>query len=311
MTDFDYENLQKKRIAQGAFHKKGGSKSRKCTMPSDYLTPAQKKALNGPVTTILLNQPMDWETYKSLSETLQKTYLTNLKNTYNPNTSMLARMFGVTPNPVTAQLRKHGLPVGLKGAKPSKERQAMWEAFCNGVVGGGNNQSAEEPKKDEPQVTCYDIEAEELERAKLAALAESVVQAEEEIAAAEGAHSVRTEVEELNQALDKIYADLEDERHRCYAEEKQAFFKSLRSADEKMADKVQAEEEALADAIIEALEEACDKEATRPKGTAKLSKMQVNLSGDYRDVADQINDLLFMFGGKVRVRMEIIAEETE
>ena len=191
MTDFDYENLQKKRTAQGARHKKGGSKSRKCTMPSDYLTKAQKEALNGPVTTILLNQPMDWETYKSLSETLQKTYLTNLKNTYNPNTSMLARMFGVTPNPVTAQLHKHGLPIGPKGAKPSKERQAMWEAFCNGVVGGGNNQSAEEP-----ETHTYDLSEEEWAKiAEAGTTYEPVAEPEDELTAA------------LKEILDEVEAD--------------------------------------------------------------------------------------------------------
>ena len=169
MTDFDYENMQKKITARGARHKKNGSKSRRCTMPSDYLTKAQKEALNGPVTTILLNQPMDWATFKSLSDTLKKTYLVNLKNTYNPNTSMLARMFGVTPNPVSAELRKHGLPTGLRGAKPDKSRQAAWEAFCNGVVGGGDNvQPKEEAPAEEPQVTCYDVDAEAFERAKAA-----------------------------------------------------------------------------------------------------------------------------------------------
>ena len=140
MTDFDYENMQKKRTAQGAFHKKGGSKSRKCTMPSDYLTPAQKKKLNGPTHELNLNQPLTWAEYKCIpTDSLKKTYLVNLKNTYNPNTSMLARMFGVTPNPVAAELRKHGLPTGLRGAKPNKSRQAVWDAFCNGVIGGGVN----------------------------------------------------------------------------------------------------------------------------------------------------------------------------
>lgn len=170
MTDFDYENMQKKITARGAYHKKNGSKSHRCTMPSDYMTKAQKEALNGPVTTILLNQPMDWVTFKGLSATLQKTYLTNLRDTYKPSASMMSRMFGCCTSSVTAELRKHGLPVGTKGNRPTTEQQAMWAAFCNGVIGGGDNvQPNEEAPADEPQVTCYDIDAEELERAKIAA----------------------------------------------------------------------------------------------------------------------------------------------
>ena len=274
MTDFDYENLQKKRTAQGARHKKGGSKSRKCTMPSDYLTKAQKEALNGPVTTILLNQPMDWETYKGLSETLQKTYLTNLRETYKPSATMMSRMFGCAATTVTAELRKKGLPVCKVGTgKPSKAQQAMWEAFCNGVVGGGDNKPAEEP-----QVTCYDIEAEELERAKLAALAESIVDAEEEIAAAESAHSARTfepvaePDDELTTALKEILDAVEADPYGDEAEE-------------------------LADAIIEA--------SFKPVA-ARVRELNTTMTGSPGTVMDNIRDLLALFNdAPVEVKIEI------
>lgn len=41
MNDFDYEVLQKKRLARQAFHKKGESKSRKCPMSTDRMTRKQ------------------------------------------------------------------------------------------------------------------------------------------------------------------------------------------------------------------------------------------------------------------------------
>ena len=49
MNDFDFDVLQKKRIARGAYHRKNGSKSKRCTLPSDYLTAAEKRKLNGEV----------------------------------------------------------------------------------------------------------------------------------------------------------------------------------------------------------------------------------------------------------------------
>ena len=60
MNDFDYDALQKKRIASGAFHMKRGSRSKRCSLPSDNLTPAQLKRRNGPVSTYKLDQPMSW-----------------------------------------------------------------------------------------------------------------------------------------------------------------------------------------------------------------------------------------------------------
>ena len=77
MHDFDYDAMQKKRIARGASHMKCGSKSKKCTLPSDYLTAAQKRRLNGPVSTYKLDEPMNWESFKAMPEDLQKKYILN------------------------------------------------------------------------------------------------------------------------------------------------------------------------------------------------------------------------------------------
>lgn len=181
MTDFDYENKQKKDIARGARYKKNGSKSRRCTFPSDHLTPAQKAALNGPVTTILLNQPMSWETFRSpaMTDTLRVEYIKNLQGTYRASNQMLSKMFGISASSVGIELRRLNLrPLkGTQGSTPEKTRILhAWDAFCNGVVGGGNDPNLVKPeaneqieptddKVDQPQVTCYDVDAEALANA--------------------------------------------------------------------------------------------------------------------------------------------------
>lgn len=38
MTDFDYDVKQRRELARAAKYRKRGSKSKKCTLPSDYLT---------------------------------------------------------------------------------------------------------------------------------------------------------------------------------------------------------------------------------------------------------------------------------
>lgn len=146
MHDFDYDAMQKKRIARGAAHMKRGSKSKKCTLLSDYLTAAQKRRLNGPVSTYKLDEPMNWESFKAMPEDLQKEYILNLQETYQANNDMLGKMFGVTGASVCKM--RHALGIGAMGqSKMTRDevtvRDAKWDAFCNGVVGGKPG----EPKK--------------------------------------------------------------------------------------------------------------------------------------------------------------------
>lgn len=144
MHDFDYDAMQKKRIARGASHMKHNRKG--CSLPSDYLTDAQKRRLNGPVSTYKLDEPMSWESFKAMPEDLQKKYILNLQETYQANNDMLGKMFGVTG--VSVCKMRHALGIGAMGqSKMTRDevtvRDAKWDAFCNGVVGGKPG----EPKK--------------------------------------------------------------------------------------------------------------------------------------------------------------------
>lgn len=161
MHDFDYDAMQKKRIARGAIHMKNGSKSKKCSLPHDGLTPAQLRRLNGPVSTYKLDEPMNWESFKAMPEDLQKKYICGLQDTYQANDNMLAVMFGVNIGTIVRTRKKIGLSAYMTGGRLSKRdieiRDAKWEAFCNGVVGGkpGNVEVIEdtvEPVKEEEPV---------------------------------------------------------------------------------------------------------------------------------------------------------------
>ena len=146
MHDFDYDAMQKKRSARGASHMKCGSKSKKCTLPSDYLTDAQKRRLNGPVSTYKLDEPMSWESFKAMPEDLQKQYILNLQNTYQANDKMVGKMFGKSDVTVGEHRKRLGLkPIGKSMMTRDEKaiRDAKWNAFCNGVVGGKPG----EPKK--------------------------------------------------------------------------------------------------------------------------------------------------------------------
>ena len=142
MNDFDYDVKQKKSIARGAYARKGGSKSKKCSLPSDLLTPAQKRKLNGPCDSVKLDEPMTWERFKDLPLSLAKEYVTNLRETYGATQKMFAQMFGVSPPFLSKTFGTMGFSSLFSKSHGSVEenriRQAKWDAFCNGVVGGSN-----------------------------------------------------------------------------------------------------------------------------------------------------------------------------
>ena len=162
MNDFDYDVLQKKRTAAGARHMKRGSRSKRYSLPSDNLTPAQLKRRNGPVSTYKLDAPMRWDDFKDMPVDLQKKYLTNLVETYGATNEMLGDMFYVHPTHVGAVKKALGV-VSNNPRHLSKEkktiRDQMWAAFCNGVVGGGDavKETPRKPEKVETlPVRCPD-----------------------------------------------------------------------------------------------------------------------------------------------------------
>ena len=173
MNDFDYDALQKKRIAAGARHMRRGSRSKRCSLPSDNLTPAQLKRRNGPVSTYKLDEPMRWDDFKAMPVDLQKQYLTNLVETYGATNEMLGDMFYVHPTHVGAVKKALGVvshnPHRLIGEKKAI-RDQMWAAFCNGVVGGGDavKETPKEPPKEPEKVEALPVRCpDELEGAAL------------------------------------------------------------------------------------------------------------------------------------------------
>lgn len=134
MTDFDFDCLQKKRIAQQAKYRKRGSKSKKCNLPSDRLTPKQWRERCGPVVSFNFNKPMNWETFKNLSAIVQTEYITNLQKKYGVTAVDLGDMFGVRALTVRKHVDANGLNITFpRGHSMNAERRAVWNEFL-GVV---------------------------------------------------------------------------------------------------------------------------------------------------------------------------------
>lgn len=133
MNDFDYENLQKKRVAAGAARMKRGSKSKKCTLLSDYLTPAQLKAKNGEVKTMNMNQPVCWQDFKDWPADIQKEYIEVRMREFNCTMTGLAHIFNVDVTLLRRLLVKINYDMSHfnVGRKMTKENRAKMMAWIN------------------------------------------------------------------------------------------------------------------------------------------------------------------------------------
>ena len=132
MNDFDYENMQKKRIARGALHKKGGSKSKKCPMSTDNLTRKEWEKLNSNPVVYKLGEPMTWKQFKGMPKDLQEEYLQKLIDKFDASMSMLAQMFCVHAASIARYIRTKHLNVRYtrrRGCMVSEEKKIAWKQF--------------------------------------------------------------------------------------------------------------------------------------------------------------------------------------
>lgn len=129
MTNFDYDVLQKKRIAQNARRRKCGSKSRYCGLPSDHLTPKQWKERNGRCMTMNLNQPMTWEEFSQLSDSMQKEYLQHIIDTYHVGCPAMGKMFGCSQSSVFRRASQLGVTLNKQAGHRPKVVQENWMQF--------------------------------------------------------------------------------------------------------------------------------------------------------------------------------------
>lgn len=132
MNDFDFDVMTKKRIARGAAARKCGSKSRRCTLPSDYLTDAQKKARNGKLSTYNLSKPMTYEQFKLMPRDLQREYLLKLRNDMHASSRVIAQMFGCSYETVRVVIRDLGINTGGKKIYMNLDQLTRWNNWLSG-----------------------------------------------------------------------------------------------------------------------------------------------------------------------------------
>ena len=94
MNAFDSEVRERKRLVSSARHKKNGSKSKRCSLPSDHLTERQWKARCGEIMEYKLSSPVPWAEFKRYPRDIQEMYIQNMVEKYHVTASDLGRLFG-------------------------------------------------------------------------------------------------------------------------------------------------------------------------------------------------------------------------
>ena len=139
MNDFEWDSLQKKRIAkQEKYHNR---RKRGCSLPSDRLTEAQIRKLHGEVTTLDLNRPIDYVEYVKLPKELQEMYYNHLVKEFGVGCPAIAEMMGVGQNALRSHIAREGIKYDRITGKSSKRARERFEQWWG-----------KEDPQDEPQV---------------------------------------------------------------------------------------------------------------------------------------------------------------
>lgn len=121
MNDFDYDIAQKKRVARGAYahvNRKRG----KCRLPSDYLSAAQKKEMNGAMKTYNITRPMPWREFKPMPEDLKREFFRNMQS-FGGTAKWLAEEMGACDATICREAELVGAPFRRGG-----RNEKMWQS---------------------------------------------------------------------------------------------------------------------------------------------------------------------------------------
>ena len=160
LSDAEYllrqEIKEKKAAGRGAFHRKCGAKSKKCTLPHERLSKKELMAMNGEVMSYDPRKWYTWEEFRKLKMEWQVNYVNSLITRYNCSCSGICQyVLGICRTALSNHFRKAGQLEFINN------RDAHWRTTAAGdqklkedvdaarAIQNGSN-DIEEAKEDEP-----------------------------------------------------------------------------------------------------------------------------------------------------------------
>lgn len=154
---------EKKSAGRGVFHKRGGSKSKKCTLPSDHMTKKEREAMNGEVFSYNPNNWYTWEEFKKMPMEYQVKYVNSLLGKYDCGINTISVVvFGKSESTLAQYFKYHkqmefintakrgtkgiNYKFGIKKLKDAMERD-LWPNREEIQNGSDEAADSEEPKE--------------------------------------------------------------------------------------------------------------------------------------------------------------------
>lgn len=158
MTDEEYlfrqTEREAKRTARGAYAKKGGSKSKKCTLPSDHLTAKEKKGMNGKVMEYK-TKGCSWKEFKYYPSDVRN-HIFNVYASHGATLTDVARYLGVDASGLRNYLERHTeISVNFRNGRGEKDSTPEWTSFIR------------EKENEEPETAAFEAEETEKPTVKL------------------------------------------------------------------------------------------------------------------------------------------------
>ena len=130
MTDVEYTlaetNRERSIIKRSAYCKKGGSKSKKCKLPHEYLTRKELEAMNGECRNYQLRKVYSWEEFLKMPAYVQVDYINHYIEKFNVGMTVLAtHLFGTCRTSLYMYCKKHNLlgQIQEKKGRPCTRRE--------------------------------------------------------------------------------------------------------------------------------------------------------------------------------------------
>ena len=152
--------MQKKRVANGARHRVCGSKSKKCSLPHDNLTPAQRKKLDGPVSSYSPTRYMPWEAFKHLPLDLQQEHLDYIQDRFRVGVNTISKVvFGLTGSTLRFHCERRGIRFQKFPGTVNAKTMAALENWLNPEETCADTVQEEAPAEEErtPAVRMPDL----------------------------------------------------------------------------------------------------------------------------------------------------------
>jgi len=156
MNDFDYDVLQKKKIARNAKYRKSTYNRKGCTLPHEYMSKKEIQAMNGELSTIQMNSPMSWERFKTLPPDLQREYLQKQMDRFGVGLNAIGvDMFGLGRNRLGNWTKTRNMKFDLRtGGRTSNAALQSWRRWLNNAP----EEEAQETVTEAPIAPIMEVE---------------------------------------------------------------------------------------------------------------------------------------------------------